>query len=48
MLYKLDLKHGTVNANSLAYTGNQDIMQAVITTLKIDSIIVRTTTASRG
>ena len=47
MLYKLDLKHGTANANSLAYTGNEDISQTVITTylqFKINSII----TVSRG
>ena len=27
-----DLKHGTVNANCIAYTGDQDILQTVITT----------------
>ena len=51
MLSKLDLKYGTVNTNSLAYTGNQDILQTVITTyldFKIDSIIVCTITVSRG
>ena len=52
MLYKLDLKHGTVNTNSLAYTSNQDNLQTVITTylqFKINCII-RTCTiiVSRG
>ena len=49
MLYKLDLKHGTVNANSLAYTGNKDILQTVNTTyLDFKSMIVCTITVSRG
>ena len=51
MLYKLNLKHGTANANTVPYTGSQDNLQTVITTylqFKINSIIACTITVSKG